>query len=60
MAYSRCSRCGNIVEKLPLNIIEWHCPRSSSYHDRDINASIKILRMGTRVCVLLHNMESFP
>ena len=45
----RCSNCGHIVEKLPLNIREWDCPECGSHHDRDINASLNILRMGTRV-----------
>ncbi|MGD1699654.1 RNA-guided endonuclease TnpB family protein [Dapis sp. BLCC M229] len=45
----RCSNCGHVVEKLPLNIREWDCPECGSQHDRDINASINILRMGTRV-----------
>ncbi|MDJ0515271.1 MAG: RNA-guided endonuclease TnpB family protein [Trichodesmium sp. MO_231.B1] len=47
----RCSNCGHTVEKLPLNIREWDCPECGSHHDRDINASINILRMGTRVGV---------
>ncbi|WP_202219050.1 zinc ribbon domain-containing protein [Okeania sp. KiyG1] len=47
----RCSNCGYVVEKLPLNIREWDCPECGSHHDRDINASINILRMGTRVGV---------
>ena len=45
----RCSNCGHIVEKLPLNIREWECPECGSHHDLDINASKNILRMGTRV-----------
>ncbi|WP_375341334.1 RNA-guided endonuclease InsQ/TnpB family protein [Okeania sp. SIO2C2] len=44
----RCSNCGHTVEKLPLNIREWDCPECAAHHDRDINASINILRMGTR------------
>ncbi|WP_375340779.1 zinc ribbon domain-containing protein [Okeania sp. SIO2C9] len=43
-----CSNCGHIVEKLPLNIREWDCPEFAAHHDRDINASVNILRMGTR------------
>ncbi|NES79408.1 MULTISPECIES: RNA-guided endonuclease TnpB family protein [Okeania] len=45
----RCSNCGHIVEKLPLSIREWDCPECATHHDRDINASVNILRMGTRV-----------
>jgi putative transposase len=37
----RCSNCGYIVEKMPLNVREWDCPKCDSHHDRDINASIK-------------------
>ena len=47
----RCSNCGHIVEKLPLSVREWDCPECGTNHDRDINASINILRMGTRVGV---------
>ena len=37
----RCSNCGHVVEKLPLNIREWDCPECGSHHDRDINAHFK-------------------
>ncbi|WP_293165928.1 RNA-guided endonuclease TnpB family protein [Okeania sp. SIO2C9] len=47
----RCSNYGHVVEKLPLNIREWECPGCAAHHDRDINAAINILRMGTRVGV---------
>ncbi len=47
----RCSRCGHVVEKLPLNIREWDCPKCSSHHDRDINAAINILAAGLAVSV---------
>ncbi len=45
----RCSNCGHVVEKLPLNIREWDCPECSSHHDRDINAAINILAAGLAV-----------
>lgn len=38
----RCGNCGHIVDKLPLNIRNWDCPKCSAIHDRDINASINI------------------
>ncbi|WP_353735322.1 RNA-guided endonuclease TnpB family protein [Okeania sp. SIO1H5] len=45
----RYSNCGHVVEKLPLNIREWDCPKCASHHDRDINASINILAVGLAV-----------
>ncbi|MDY7002575.1 MAG: RNA-guided endonuclease TnpB family protein [Cyanobacteriota bacterium] len=47
----RCSNCGHIVEKLPLNIREWDCPECATHHDRDFNASINILAAGLAVSV---------
>ncbi|MGD1713893.1 RNA-guided endonuclease TnpB family protein [Dapis sp. BLCC M172] len=45
----RCSNCGHVVEKLPLNIREWNSPECGSHHDRDINAAINILAAGLAV-----------
>ncbi len=39
----RCANCGHIVDKLPLNIREWECPKCGVNHDRDLNASKNIL-----------------
>ncbi|MEA5543001.1 RNA-guided endonuclease TnpB family protein [Limnoraphis robusta Tam1] len=47
----RCSNCGYIAERMPLNIREWDCPKCDSHHDRDINASINILAAGLAVSV---------
>ena len=47
----RCSSCGHIVDKMPLNIREWTCPECGSNHDRDVNASKNILAAGLAVSV---------
>ncbi|MCA2688553.1 zinc ribbon domain-containing protein, partial [Microcystis sp. M037S2] len=47
----RCSNCGYIAEKMPLNVREWDCPDSGTHHDRDINASKNILAAGLAVSV---------
>jgi hypothetical protein len=47
----RCSSCGHIVEKMPLNVRKWDCPQCGTHHDRDINASINILAAGLAVSV---------
>jgi putative transposase len=41
-----CSNCGHKEEKMPLNIREWTCPSCGEHHDRDLNASINILKKG--------------
>jgi putative transposase len=47
----RCSSCGQIVDKMPLNIREWTCPSCGCNHDRDVNASKNILAAGLAVSV---------
>ena len=42
----RCSSCGHIVERLPLEIRDWVCPECSAAHDRDENAARNILAAG--------------
>ena len=42
-----CHGCGHVVDKLPLNIRSWECPKCSVIHDRDVNAAINILSAGT-------------
>jgi len=53
----RCGNCGHIVEKLPLNIREWDCPKCSAYHDRDVNAAKNILAAGLAVKVCGANVR---
>jgi putative transposase len=44
-----CSACAFIVERLPLNIRSWECPRCGVTHDRDVNAAKNILAAGRAV-----------
>lgn len=41
-----CHSCGHKLDKLPLDIREWTCPKCGSVHDRDINAAINIRAIG--------------
>ena len=47
----RCGSCGHVVDKLPLNIREWQCPKCDVKHDRDINAAVNVLAAGLAVSV---------
>ena len=38
------NECGFRLDKLTLKIREWQCPKCSVTHDRDVNASINILK----------------
>lgn len=53
----RCGNCGHVVEKLPLNIREWTCPKCGTNHDRDINAAHNILAAGLAVSVCGANIR---
>jgi len=54
----RCGNCGHIVDKLPLNIREWECPKCGTNHDRDINAAKNILAAGLAVERLWSNCKT--
>jgi putative transposase len=43
-----CSSCEHKEDKMPLKIREWTCPSCGCQHDRDLNASINILKEGWR------------
>ena len=53
----RCGNCGHIVDKLPLDIREWDCPKCRTHHDRDINAARNILAAGLAVEVCGANIR---
>ncbi len=42
-----CSTCGEQMSKLPLSIRQWQCKGCDSIHDRDINAAMNLLKLGT-------------
>lgn len=44
-----CNICGNVNEQLTLADCQWTCSICKTHHDRDINAAINILRLGTRI-----------
>jgi putative transposase len=44
-----CSACAFVVERLPLDIRSWECPRCGVTHDRDVNAAKNILAAGRAV-----------
>ena len=54
-----CSECGYQIDNLDLSIREWVCSDCDSVHDRDINASINILKRGeSELTLILKNQLS--
>ena len=41
-----CSVCQHVNERLSLSDRHWVCPKCGTSHDRDLNASVNILRQG--------------
>lgn len=39
-----CSECGYILKKLSLSTRKWACPVCGTLHDRDLNASINLMK----------------
>ena len=44
-----CSRCGHLLDILPLGLREWTCPGCGEVHDRDVNAARNLLAAGRAV-----------
>lgn len=44
-----CFKCDYIIDRLPLSVRKWKCPKCGENHDRDINASKNIHRQGLTI-----------
>lgn len=53
----RCSGCGFVKERLPLDIRSWTCTKCSTTHDRDINAARNVLAAGLAVLAFGENVS---
>ncbi|MFY9997566.1 MAG: RNA-guided endonuclease TnpB family protein [Leclercia sp.] len=54
----RCSCCGFVMKKMPLDVRKWHCPECGADHDRDVNAARNIKAAG--LVVLAHGATVNP
>ncbi len=54
----RCSCCGFIMKKMPLDVRKWQCPECGTDHDRDVNAARNIKAAG--LAVLAHGEPVNP
>jgi|GEM_PF-5917304 putative transposase len=45
----KCSCCGHVVDKLPLDIRQWNYSSCSTHHQRDGNAALNIRAEGIRI-----------
>ncbi len=53
----RCSCCGFVKDKLPLNVRSWECPECGTTHDRDVNAARNVLAAGLAVLAFGENVS---
>ena len=53
----RCSCCGFVKEKLPLDVRSWECPECGTNQDRDTNAARNILAVGLTVLAFGDNVS---
>ena len=55
-----CNHCGYINEGLTLDQREWDCPRCQKKLDRDLNASLNILKQGSTLIVGTTRLVACP
>ena len=53
----RCSCCGFVKDKLPLDVRSWICPECGTTHDRDLNAARNVLAAGLAVLAFGENVS---
>ena len=53
----RCSCCGFVKDKLPLDVRSWECPECKVIQDRDVNAARNILAVGLTVLAFGENVS---